>query len=45
VAASNGTHPDDLSFNQFHPVVFGEDARRAHAVIFVNIEMMSFDLD
>lgn len=38
MSAPDGTHLDDLTFDQLHAIIFGQDAGLSHALIFVNIE-------
>ena len=39
--ASNGRHLDDFSLDKFDPVVFGEDADPAHAVVVIRGETIT----
>jgi hypothetical protein len=42
VPPSNGTHHDDFSLDQLHPVVFGENTCIAHAMVFIHTEDSAF---
>jgi hypothetical protein len=45
MSTPNRGHLDDLSLDEFYPVIFGEDTHLAHPVVFFHREAMLEELN